>query len=99
MNAQSRNTASVASDTPAPLGLDAALAQKVVDYVADRLAGADFATAERLLDEFVDRLRHLADIAAVERSIAAADAIALQGLGGIDAARNLLALIKNIGQS
>ena len=78
-------------------GVDAAAIQKLLDYVADRLAGTDFATAERLFDEFVERLRKLDDIAAVRRSIAAADTAALEHLGGVEDARNLIALIEKFG--
>jgi len=77
-------------------GLDVEQAQKVVDYVADRLVGADFETAERLLDAFVDRLRRLDDVAAAKRAIAESDAAALDALGGIEEAKNLIELIGRI---
>lgn len=77
-------------------GLNAAQAQQVLDYVAERLAPLDFDTAERLLDEFVDRMRQLDDIMAVKRAIAADDASALQSLGGIGSARDLVAIVERI---
>jgi len=52
-------------------------AQKVLDYVSDRLNGADNATAERLLDGFVDRRHGLNDVANVERLIEEGDENAL----------------------
>jgi hypothetical protein len=78
--------------------LNATQAQKILDYVALRLESVDDATSERLLDEFVDRLRKLGDIAEIKGRIAHADHAALKPLGGVDAARNLMELIEKIGQ-
>lgn len=82
--------------TSVRLGLDAEAAQKVLDFVAARLVGLEFETAERLLDEFVDRMRHLDDIAAVQRAIEQSDGIALEPLGGLEQARTLIELIAKI---
>jgi hypothetical protein len=78
--------------------LNAALAQKVLDYVALRLESVDGAIAERLLDEFVDRLRCLGDIAETKALIAEGNHAALKPLGGIDSARDLVELIEKIGR-
>ena len=76
--------------------LDVALAQKVLDRVADCLAAADPFDAERLLDEFVDRLRHLDDLWAVRQAIARTDSAFLQPFGGIAAAKDLIELIDRV---
>jgi hypothetical protein len=78
--------------------LNAAQAQKILDYVALRLESVDAMIAERLLDEFVDRLRNLGDIAQIKGSIARSDRAALAHLGGIEAASDLVQLIERIGQ-
>ena len=66
-------------DVPAkPPGLTQDQAQKVLDYVANRLNGTDVATAERLLEAFVDHLRGLDDIAGVKTLIAQGDEKALR---------------------
>ena len=79
-------------------GLTADQAQKVLDYVSDRLNGADNATAERLLDGFVDHLRRLNDIASVKRLIDEGDDDALKHLGGVEGARGIVCLVEKIGQ-
>jgi hypothetical protein len=77
-------------------GLTEKQAQKVLDYVADRLHGANLATAERLLDAFVDQMRGLNDIASVKRLIEEGDEKALQHLGGVECAKKLICLVENI---
>jgi hypothetical protein len=79
-------------------GLTREQAQKLLDYVADRLVGTDRAIAERLLDEFVDRLRGLDDIAKVKRWIEAGDEQALGPLGGLEGARRLIHLVERIAE-
>ena len=78
--------------------LDVALAQKVLDRVADCVAGANPIVAERLLDEFVDRLRHVDSVGEIRQAIARGDAESLQPLGGIAAAKNLIELIERVGR-
>ncbi len=80
-------------------GLTVLQAQKMLDYVANRLDGVDNAVAERLLDGFVDRLRKLDNIAAVKGFIAEANDAALQHLGGLEGAKDLIYLIEKIGQA
>jgi hypothetical protein len=79
-------------------GLTEDQAQKVLDYVCDRLNGVDNATAERLLDGFVDRLRGLNDIANVKRLIEEGDENSLKRLGGVEGARGMLYLVERIGR-
>jgi hypothetical protein len=50
--------------------LTVAQAQRLLDHVARSLEKFDDATAERVLDEFVDRLLHLDDLALVHAQIA-----------------------------
>ena len=78
--------------------LNATQAQRILDYVALRLEPVDDATSERLLDELVDRLRKLGDIAEIKGFIATADHAALAHLGGVGAASDLVELIETIGQ-
>ena len=79
-------------------GLTEVQAQKVLDYVSDRLNGADSVTAERLLDGFVDHLRKLNDIASVKRLIYEGDDEALKHLGGVEGARGMICLVERIGR-
>jgi DNA-binding phage protein len=86
-------------DTPVKrAGLTLEQAQKMLDYVADRLSGADHATAERLLEEFVDRMRGLNDIASIKRLIEQGDDEALKHLGGVEGARGMIHLVEKIGR-
>ena len=78
--------------------LSATQAQKILDYVALRLETVDVAIAERLLDEFVDRLRRLNDIGTIKRRIAQADDAGLEHLGGVEGATALIELIEKIGR-
>lgn len=78
--------------------LNAAQAQKLLDYATLRLETVDDATAERLLDEFVDRLRNLGNIDEIKACIAQSDHAALERFGGVDGARALVDLIEKIGQ-
>ena len=80
-------------------GLTEDQAQRVLDYVSDRLNGADNATAERLLDGFVDRLRGLNDLANVKRLIEEKDEDSLQHLGGVECAREMIYLVEKIGRA
>jgi hypothetical protein len=85
-------------DPPAKgAGLTQQQAQKVLDYVADRLGGADRATVERLLEEFAGRLCGLDDIAAIKRLVVQGNDEALQHLGGLEGARGMLYLVERIG--
>jgi hypothetical protein len=70
----------------------------VLDYVAERLDGVDPVIAERLLEGVVDRLRGLHDPALVKRLIAAGDEAALERLGGVAGARDLIVLIDKMGR-
>jgi hypothetical protein len=79
-------------------GLTQDQAQKVLDYVANRLNGTDVATAERLLEAFVDHLRGLDDIARVKKLIAQGDDKALEHLGGVQGAKRLIYLVETIGR-
>jgi len=77
--------------------LTAAQAQKLLDYVADRLNGVENQAAERLLDGFVDSLRNCHDITGIKRLIDEGNHTALQHLGGVAGARNMIYLIERIG--
>lgn len=74
-------------------------AQKVVDYVANRLSGADSATAERLLDGVVARFRQLDDLANVRRLIEEGNEKVLAPLGGLGSAKNMVFLVETIGRA
>ncbi len=79
-------------------GLTQEQAQKMLDYVADRLGGTDRPTADRLLEGFVDRLRGLDDIAKVKRWIEQGDDEALKHLGGVEGAKRMIYLVEKIGR-
>jgi hypothetical protein len=79
-------------------GLTREQAQKVLDYVADRLSGTDLATADRLLEQFVDRLRGLDDLERIKRLVEQRDDEALKHLGGAEGARGMLHLVEKIGR-
>ena len=79
-------------------GLTEGQAQKVLDYVSDRLNGADNATTERLLDGFVDRLRGLNDVASVKRLIEEGDDESLKHFGGVEGAKGMIYLVEKIGR-
>jgi hypothetical protein len=81
-----------------PTGLTREQAQKMLDYVADRLDGTDREIAERMLEGFVDRLRGLDDIAKVRRLIEEGDETALAQLGGVQGARRLVCLVEKIAE-
>lgn len=84
--------------SPKRVGLTEDQAQKVLDYVSDRLNGADNATAERLLDGFVDRLRGLNNVASVKRLIEVGDENTLRHLGGVEGAKGMIYLVEKIGR-
>jgi hypothetical protein len=84
--------------TTKPAGLTREQAQKMLDYVADRLEGTDRAIAERLLEDFVDRLRGLDDMPQVKRWIEQGDDEALKHLGGVEGARRLIHLVEKIAR-
>jgi hypothetical protein len=84
-------------ELPAPSrGLNIIQAQGLVDHAALRLEGHDFEVAERLLDDFVARLRALTDLELIRQQIADGDEQSLLPIGGVEGAKTLLELVEKI---